>query len=207
MFTGIVEEMGTVQEARLPGLTVGCALVLSDLKASDSIAVNGVCLTVVARQAASFTCEVVPETVKRTNLGRLRPGDPVNLERPLTPAGRFGGHFVQGHVDGTAAVVSLTPQGEQVLARFRAPTDLMRYIVAKGFIALDGASLTVVERTPSEFSVALIPYTREHTTFHARRPGDPVNVEVDILAKYVEQLLGERGSGLTEGLLREHGFV
>jgi riboflavin synthase len=207
MFTGIVEETGTVREARPPRLTVACSLVLSDLKVSDSIAVNGTCLTVVARDTSSFTCEVVPETIKRTNLGRLRRGDPVNLERPLAPTGRFGGHFVQGHVDGTAEVISLTPQGEQVLARFRAALDLMRYIVPKGFIALDGVSLTVVERQPTEFAVALIPYTRAHTTFGSRRTGDLVNVELDVLAKYVEQLLKETGAGLSEERLRERGFA
>jgi riboflavin synthase len=193
MFSGIVEEVGRVASWEPPRLTVRANKVMSDLKVSDSIAVNGTCLTVVARTKDAFTLELAPETLRRTNLGVLKTGDGVDLERALAVGDRLGGHIVQGHVDGTGKTVSLTPEGDCVLMRFSAPERLMPYIVEKGFIAVDGISLTVVSRDASSFVISVIPYTLANTVLKERRPGDPVNLEVDILAKYVESLLkGER---------------
>ena len=193
MFSGIVEEVGRVSRFVGTKLTVRATKVMSDLKVSDSIAINGTCLTVVARTKGTFTLELAPETLRRTNLGSLKPGDGVDMERALAVGDRLGGHIVQGHVDGTGQVLSLTPEGDCVLMRFSAPERLMRYIVEKGFIAVDGISLTVVTRDASSFVISVIPYTIANTVLKERRPGDPVNLEVDILAKYVESLLkGER---------------
>ncbi|MCK4963703.1 MAG: riboflavin synthase, partial [Dehalococcoidia bacterium] len=169
-------------------------------------AVNGVCLTVTALAPDYFSVDVMPETLQRTNLGALRPGDLVNLERPLAVGGRFGGHFVQGHVDGVGRVRSVTPQGEALLLKFEAPPEIMRYVVEKGFIAVDGVSLTVVQYNSTSFGVSLVRYTLESTTLGVRRPGDTVNLEVDIMAKYVERLRGG-GTGITKGFLAEHGFL
>lgn len=188
MFTGIVEEVGRVKDTGPGRLVIAAATVLEDLKVSDSIAINGTCLTVVARDSDSFAVNVVPETLRRTNLGSLRPGDPVNLERPLAVQGRLGGHIVQGHVDGTGVVDSIASEGEALLVRFRAPAAIMRYVVEKGFIAVDGTSLTVVNCDSQSFLVTIIPYTRDHTNLGTRKVGDVVNLEVDIIAKYVERL-------------------
>ena len=192
MFTGIIEELGSVVEVREEGLTVRAAKVLEDAAQGDSICINGVCLTLTAMSGSTFTVDTVPETRRRTNLGDLRPGDPVNLERALRPSDRMGGHFVQGHVEGTGRVKSVTEDGPALLIRFSAGPELIRYIVAKGFVAIDGASLTVVDRDDAGFSVTIIPLTQEWTTLGRRQPGDRVNLETDILAKYVEQLLAGR---------------
>ena len=188
MFTGIVEEVGTVAEAAKNRLCIAGGLVMESLAVSDSIALNGVCLTVVERTGDVFTVDVVEETLSRTNLGALQAGDIVNLERALTPSSRMGGHIVQGHVDGTGVVdrMSGSPQERMLWVTLR--PKLMRYVVEKGFIALDGISLTVAETGATEFSVAVIPYTAEHTALKARAQGDRVNIEIDILAKYVERL-------------------
>ena len=188
MFTGIVEEVGTVAEAAKNRLRITGGLVMESLAVSDSIALNGVCLTVVERTGDVFTVDVVEETLSRTNLGALQAGDIVNLERALTPSSRMGGHIVQGHVDGTGVVdrMSGSPQERMLWVTLR--PELMRYVVEKGFIALDGISLTVAETGATEFSVAVIPYTAEHTSLKARAQGDRVNIEIDILAKYVERL-------------------
>ena len=188
MFTGIVEEVGTIDQASDTGLSISAALVMEDLKVSDSICVNGTCLTVTALDGSTFTVDTVPETRRRTNLGELRESDPVNLERPMKADGRFGGHVVQGHIDATGRVISVQPDGEAHIVRFEAPDNVMRYVVEKGFVAVDGASLTVVDCDHRTFSVTIIPYTREHTVFGSRRPGDTVNLEADIMAKYVERL-------------------
>lgn len=189
MFTGIVEEVGTVAAVREGGLAIRARRVLEDTRPGDSIAVNGVCLTVTAIAGDVFTVDTVPETLRRTNLGDLRPGDPVNLERALLPTTRMGGHFVQGHVEGTGTLIERTQEGEAWLLRIAVPPHLARYIVEKGFIAVDGISLTVVERDERSFLVTVIPFTQEHTNLRARRVGDRVNLETDILAKYVEQLV------------------
>ena len=192
MFTGIVEEVGEVVAATANSLRIAGGSAMDSLAVSDSIAVNGACLTVTARDASAFEVDVVDETLARTNLGGLRPGDPVNLERALTPESRMGGHIVQGHVDGCADVTEVGGAPESRMLRARLPEELARYVVEKGFIAVDGTSLTVAEVEGVDFAVAVIPYTWEHTALHARSPGDRVNIEVDILAKYVERL-GARG--------------
>ena len=189
MFTGIVEEVGTVREAADHRLVVGAEVVLAGTKVGDSMAVNGVCLTVVERTDDAFAVDLSAETLGRTSLGKLAAGDPVDLERALTPASRMGGHVVQGHVDGVGTVVGLDGTPEERVLRVDAPADVARYVVEKGFIAVDGISLTVTEVHDSAFSAAVIPYTFEHTVLRSRRPGDYVNIEVDILAKYVERLL------------------
>lgn len=189
MFTGIVEEVGKVHAITPSGMSVEALSVLEDAKSGDSISVNGACLTVTSISRGQFSVDIVPETWRRTNLGDLHRGDLVNLERSLAANGRMGGHFVQGHVDGTGRVSAIEPDGDAIMVRFQAPPELARYIVAKGFITVDGISLTVVESAIDAFSVTLIPYTREHTNFQTKGIGDAVNLEVDILAKYVERFL------------------
>ena len=189
MFTGIVEEIGRVQSVSSGGLVISASRELADLRVSDSISVNGACLTVTSRDEDSFSVDVVPETLRRTNLGALRAGDPVDLERSLAVDGRFGGHVVQGHVDATGAIESVAQEGEALLLRFRAPPSIMRYVVEKGFIAVDGVSLTVVDCDDRSFSVTVIPFTRDNTILGSKADGDAVNLEADIMAKYVERLL------------------
>ena len=194
MFTGIVEEIGRVQSVSSGGLVISVSRELADLRVSDSISVNGACLTVTSRDEDSFSVDVVPETLRRTNLGALRAGDPVDLERSLAVDGRFGGHVVQGHVDSTGAIESVAQEGEALLLRFRAPPSIMRYVVEKGFIAVDGVSLTVVDCDDRSFSVTVIPFTRDNTILVSKAAGDAVNLEADIMAKYVERLLpGQQG--------------
>lgn len=190
MFTGIVEELGEITAVEaLPNaarLTVQGPLVTSDARPGDSISVNGVCLTVVeATAGGAFTVDVVHETLRRSSLDKVQVGDRVNLERAAALGQRLGGHIVQGHVDGTGVLRSRDENG---LTRFGVPARLTRYMVEKGSITVDGASLTVVDVTAEEFSVALIPTTLELTTLGRKQPGDPVNLEVDVLAKYVEKL-------------------
>ena len=192
MFTGIVEEVGVVREASVHRLVFGAHTVLSDLTVSQSIAVNGACLTAVEVTAEAFAVDLSEETLRRTNLGRLAPGHEVNLERALAFGARVGGHLVQGHVDGVGTLADLSGPPEERVLRVEAPPELARYVVEKGFIAVDGISLTVAGRRDTTFSVAVIPYTLEQTALRSRRPGDLLNLEVDILAKYVEQLLPHR---------------
>ena len=207
MFTGIIEEVGTVKAAQPGKLAISAKKVIENTKKGDSIAVNGACLTITELGDGYFSVDVMPETLRRTNLRMLRPGDGVNLECPLTVGGRMGGHFVQGHVDGTGRVLSATREGEAVLLRFDATQEMMRYIVRKGFIAVDGVSLTVVEHDNTSFQVSLVAYTLENTNLGGKRVGDFVNIEVDIIAKYVERLKVEKGSAITEEFLAEHGFL
>lgn len=190
MFTGIVEETGKVVEARSHGLRVAGAAVMDDLAVGDSIAVNGVCLTVTERGAESFDVDLSDETLARTNLGGQAPGALVNLERALTPSSRMGGHIVQGHVDGVGEIAALAGPPENRTLRVRVPPEIARYVVHKGFVAVDGVSLTVAAQDGAEFSVAVIPYTEAHTALKERKPGDRVNIEADVLAKYVERLAG-----------------
>lgn len=188
MFTGIVEEVGSIKEAHPNHLVVSASTVLEDLKIGDSISVNGTCLTVTKFDTSTFSVDVVPETLRRTNLGELSDDSAVNLERSMPANGRFGGHVVQGHVDGTGAIDDITEEGDAWLVSFQAPPSVMRYVVEKGFIAVDGASLTVVNCDNDSFVVTIIPHTRENTIFGSRNVGDAVNLEVDIMAKYVERL-------------------
>jgi len=199
MFTGLVEGLGTVSRTEASGS--GRRLVISpppELHAGgrpalgDSIAVNGCCLTIVDLAGGDWAFDVGEESLNRTNLGALAVGDPVNLERALAVGARLGGHFVQGHVDGRGSVLSIQPDGEWITMRFAMPKDLARYLVEKGSIAVDGISLTVVEALADQFSVMLIPHTLSATTLGRRKVGDVVNLEVDMLAKYVERLLAGR---------------
>ena len=195
MFTGIVEEMGDVRSSGPGRLVIDASKVMEDMKLGASICVNGACLTVTDLDRGSFAVDVVPETLRRTNLGGLRAGDRVNLERPVAAAGRLDGHIVQGHVDGTAEVDSVAEEGEALMVGFRADESIMRYVVEKGFVSVDGISLTIVDCGRESFSVTVIPYTRENTVLGARRTGDVVNVEADILAKYLERLSAFDRSG------------
>jgi riboflavin synthase len=201
MFTGIIEELGEVvrvtprqdaapDDAAL--ITVRGPLVASDARHGDSIAVNGVCLTVVDVDGDAFTADVMAETLRRSTLGGLAPGDPVNLERAATLGSRLGGHLVQGHVDGVATVVARQPAPHWEVVRFTLPPDLGRYLVEKGSITVDGISLTVSAIDQETFEVSLIPTTLKLTTLGARQVGDAVNLEVDVIAKYVEKMLGGR---------------
>lgn len=188
MFTGIVEEIGAVKAMDAGRLTIGASVVVSDVSVGDSIAVNGACLTVTEYDAASFAVDVVPETLRRTNLGALTAGSRVNLERSMPASGRFGGHMVQGHVDGTGVVRSISADGDALMMAFEASPWVMRYAVEKGFIAVDGTSLTIVHCDNFSFSVTLIPHTQANTVLGDKRVGDSVNLEADIVAKYVERL-------------------
>jgi riboflavin synthase len=194
MFTGIVEEVGRVRSIQTaPGLTrlhLEAQRVLPGLTVGDSVALNGACLTVVARDEGSFAVEATPETLRRTNLGQLQPRDGVHLERPLAAGDRLGGHFVQGHVDAVGTIAARRPEGEAVLATFTAPAEVLRYVVPKGSIAVDGVSLTVVDVLPDGFTVALIPHTQQVTLLTEKPLGSPVNLEADILAKYVARAAG-----------------
>jgi riboflavin synthase len=207
MFTGIVEEIGTVKSLQAGRLTIAADGVLKGTKPGDSINVNGACLTVTAISGNTFSIDVMPETLRRTNLGALRPGEGVNLELALAADGRFGGHFVQGHVDGTGRVSSVVAEGEALLMKVAAPPNIVRYVVEKGFIAVDGVSLTVTNCSAVSFMVSLVSYTLQHTTLGRKKPGDVVNLEVDIIAKYVERLMGERKPGVSLEFLGKHGFL
>ena len=195
MFTGLVEEAGTVTACvvknRSARLAVSAREVSVGVQLGDSIAVNGCCLTVVGinGEQSEITFDAIPETLARTNLGCLEPGDQVNLERPLQVGARLGGHFVQGHIDGVGTVLEVTPDDNAVIIEIEIPDQLSRYIVEKGSITVDGVSLTVVDARPRSFTVWTIPHTREVTTLGKRKPGDSVNIECDLLGKYVERLL------------------
>jgi riboflavin synthase len=194
MFTGIIECAGRVCaiESRDGGarLRVDAGPLGADVRLGDSVAVNGVCLTAVANEAGTLAFDAITETLRRTSLGLLRAGSRVNLERPMRADGRFDGHIVQGHVDGTATLASAAEEGNSYRLRFRVDPSLLRYVVEKGSITVDGISLTVAALGPDWFEVAIIPHTWEVTNLSERRPGEPVNIEVDVLAKYVERLLG-----------------
>ena len=192
MFTGIVEEVGRVREVAPGRLVINAKKVTRGTNLGDSIAVNGCDLTAVYIDEDGFTANVIDETYKRTNLGDLKPGDPVNLERALTLAGRIGGHLVRGVVEHTGRLVSFTLVEHSVVARYEAPPQILRYVIVKGPIAVNGVSLTVIDRDAATFSVGLIPYTQENTNLMSLRPGDRVNLESDVIARYVEQLLDER---------------
>ena len=193
MFTGLVEEIGTVErlwrERDGWWLSVRAERALTDLAVSHSIAVNGACLTVTALSEAAFTVGLAPETVRRTNLGELQPGEGVNLERALPADGRVGGHFVQGHVDGVGVIRALRPEDDSLWVTVETPAELLRYIVPKGFVAVHGVSLTVVEVFPDSFNFMLIAYSQEHIVLPRKSTGARVNLEVDMLGKYVERFV------------------
>ncbi|GAB2565547.1 riboflavin synthase [Dyella jejuensis] len=213
MFTGIIQSVGRIArleqrggDVRLHVDTAG--LDLSDVQLGDSIAVSGVCLTAVTLAARGFAADVSNETLSLTTLGRHKAGDPVNLEKALRLADRLGGHLVSGHVDGVGKVVSMAPDGRSQRWTFDVPPALARYIASKGSICIDGTSLTVNEVSGQRFGVNLIPHTVEHTAFHARRAGDAVNIEVDVVARYIERLLGSgEAPRIDEAFLKQHGFA
>ena len=216
MFTGIVEEIGTVRRVvsgQSDGsLDVQAKLVLEGTKLGDSIAVNGVCLTVTSLRDDGFSADVMPETLRRSNLGELRGGDRVDLERAMAAGGRFGGHIVSGHIDGVGTITGQRREGIATWVTIAAPPEILRYIVEKGSIAIDGVSLTVAAVTDRDFSVSLIPHTGSQTILLRKKPGDRVNLENDIIGKYVERLLSPAApepapeSRITMDFLREHGF-
>lgn len=213
MFTGIVEEVGRVQALTQAGggyqLHVRASRVVEDARIGDSIAVNGTCLTVTAFDETAFSVGLSPETLRRTNLGDLRSGDEVNLERALRPTDRLGGHYVQGHVDGVGTVAEVRAEGDSLLMRFEVPREISSYIVEKGFVAVDGVSLTVAGCAEGWFSVALIVFTQHAVALSRKRPGGKVNIEVDIIGKYVESFLsrGSSSRGVTAEMLAREGFI
>lgn len=217
MFTGLVEELGTVQRLARQGnsyhLTVGAKKVLENLKIGDSVAVNGACLTVVRMDDSGFTADVMPETVRLTNIGSLQPGSRVNLERTLRLCDGLDGHIVSGHVEGLGTISEQRPEGIAVVVTISTPPELLKYIIKKGSIAIDGISLTVTEVTDTSFSVSLIPHTAKETTLGLKKVGDSVNLETDILGKYVERMLtwNQKQEGkadtLDMNMLLENGFV
>lgn len=218
MFTGIIEEIGRVDRIQMGNISAQLSIqadqVLQGTKIGDSIAVNGVCLTVTAMHHGSFTADVMAETLRRSSLGSLGRGAGVNLERAMAADGRFGGHIVSGHIDGTGTIASKQSEGNAIWVEIETPATLLRYIVEKGSIAIDGISLTVAARTEHSFSVSLIPHTGEETTLLQKKAGDIVNLENDIVGKYVERFLmmpaGETSSGTAHKIdmnfLAEHGF-
>ncbi len=213
MFTGIVQDVGEIEAVTpMPGgkrLRIATRLDTSGFQMGESVAVNGVCLTVTGIGPSWFSADASPETLERSNLGGLRPGHRVNLERALRPVDRLGGHIVLGHVDATGRLLEVRSEGAFRTVRFEAPPGVARYLVEKGSVAVDGVSLTVYGCTASAFSVAVIPHTWEATALADRRPGDRVNLEADVLAKYVERLLKGRpqGDGVTWDLLARAGFL
>ena len=212
MFTGIVEETGSIARVVQGGMSgeikIYASFVLEGTKLGDSIAVNGVCLTVTGLYDDGFTADVMPETLRRSNLGMLKSGDQVNLERAMAADGRFGGHIVSGHIDGTGEIVSLRNEGNAVWVRVRAKEEILGLIVEKGSITIDGISLTVAALGTDHFEVSIIPHTGQQTTLLKKKPGDKVNLENDIIGKYVRRLMGKDSgkSGITEDFLAEHGF-
>ena len=189
MFTGIVEELGKILKISDSEIHIQASVVLSDLEVKDSVSVNGVCLTAVEKSDDNFLVNVVPETLRRTNLGTLSSGSLVNLERSVSYGGRIGGHLVQGHVDGTGEITEIIPDGDAEIIVIQIDRQFSKYIVGKGYICVDGASLTVVKCDENSFSITLIPYTKKHTVFGIKTVGDLVNIEVDMISKYVENIL------------------
>ena len=212
MFTGIIEEIGTVRRiehgAKGARLTIQANTVLEDTRIGDSIATNGVCLTVVSMTGDSFSADVMAESLRRSSLGTLQGGSPVNLERAMAANGRFGGHIVSGHIDGTGTIASQKREDNAVWVKVKTPAPLLRYIVEKGSIAIDGVSLTVAAVTETDFSVSIIPHTGAQTILLGKKPGDPVNLECDVIGKYVEKLTApHKTGGISTNFLAENGFL
>lgn len=212
MFTGIIEEIGTVRRikhgAKGARLTIQAKTVLEDTRIGDSIATNGVCLTVVSMTGDSFSADVMAESLRRSSLGTLQGGSPVNLERAMAANGRFGGHIVSGHIDGTGTIASQKREDNAVWVKIKTPAPLLRYIVEKGSIAIDGVSLTVAAVTDTDFSVSIIPHTGAQTILLGKKPGDPVNLECDVIGKYVEKLTApHKTGGISTNFLAENGFL
>lgn len=217
MFTGIIEEIGTIKSINSNGISsqlcISANKILEDTKIGDSIAVNGVCLTVTSIKSNLFTADVMAETLRRSNLGSLIPQSKVNLERAMPANGRFGGHIVSGHIDGTGTIVETEPEGNAVWIKINCSDNLLKYIIHKGSITIDGISLTVAKVTDSDFSVSIIPHTAANTTLLQKKSGDIVNLENDVVGKYIEKLLSfqkideqKPQSKITEEFLRQNGF-
>ena len=216
MFTGIIEEVGTIRSikkgAKSAIITVEASKILEDVHIGDSICTNGVCLTVTTFDKNTYSVDVMHETLRRTNLGDLKSGSRVNLERAMAADGRFGGHIVAGHIDGTGVITSMTRDDNAIWIVINTEKSILKYIVNKGSITIDGISLTVADVDASSFSVSVIPHTGDNTTLLSKKPGDTVNLETDMIGKYVEKLLHfqaeeEKGSsGITMEFLAEHGF-
>ncbi|MED4969880.1 riboflavin synthase [Parageobacillus toebii] len=213
MFTGIIEEVGTIEQIRQSGeaivMTIGAKKILEDVHLGDSIAVNGVCLTVTSFTNRSFTVDIMPETVRATSLRTLTKGSKVNLERAMAANGRFGGHFVSGHVDGIGEIVRKWPLANAVYYEIKIPRELRKYMILKGSVAVDGTSLTIFGLTDETFTISLIPHTRAETILGDKQPGDIVNIECDIIGKYVAQFMEgkkEPKSAITLEFLERHGY-
>ena len=216
MFTGIIEEVGTIRSikkgAKSAVITVEANKILEDVHLGDSICTNGVCLTVTSFDKNTYSVDVMHETLRRTNLGDLKSGSRVNLERAMAADGRFGGHIVAGHIDGTGVITSMTRDDNAIWIVINTEKSILKYIVNKGSITIDGISLTVADVNSSSFSVSVIPHTGDNTTLLSKKPGDTVNLETDMIGKYVEKLLHfqaeeeNQGSGITMEFLAEHGF-
>lgn len=211
MFTGIIEEIGTVKSLRTGAnvcvLTVSAKKILSDVKIGDSIAVNGTCLTVCKFDDTCFSADVMPETLQRTNLGKLTAGSAVNLERAMPADGRFGGHIVSGHIDGTGILRAFRKDKNAIWVTVSAKPEILRYIVRKGSVAIDGISLTVARVSEQDFAVSVIPHTGQETTLLKKKSGDILNLECDMIAKYIEKLCPAQETGITENFLMQHGFL
>lgn len=220
MFTGIIEEIGTIKTVRNGSVSARIGIsgskIFSDLQLGDSVAVNGVCLTAAAIQGNVFEADVMAETLRRSNLGELRSGSRVNLERAMAAGGRFGGHIVSGHIDGTGTITDMRREENAVWVTVKAPASIIRLIVEKGSIAIDGISLTVADLGTDYFKVSVIPHTGEETILLSKKPGDVVNLENDVIGKYVERLMNfgaeetapaPRSSGLSLEMLAENGFI
>ncbi|MFJ8527746.1 riboflavin synthase [Bacillus sp. NPDC094106] len=214
MFTGIVEELGTVSNIKQSGeameLTIHANSILSDVKLGDSIAVNGICLTVTSFTASSFTVDAMPETMKSTSLCMLQPRSKVNLERAMAANGRFGGHFVTGHIDGVGTIVSKKQHFNAIYYKIGIPNDLLRYCLQKGSVAVDGTSLTIFDIDESSITISLIPHTVSESIIGEKVAGDIVNIECDMIGKYIEHFISKpakRGSSVTESFLQENGFL
>ncbi|KIL48836.1 riboflavin synthase [Jeotgalibacillus alimentarius] len=211
MFTGLIEEVGTVHNLQKGKnsmiLTIDCTKVIEDAKIGDSIAINGVCLTVTERSGKQFSVDVMPETMKSTTLHELKKGSKVNLERAMAAGGRFGGHFVSGHVDGTGTIQSMKKEENAIYIYIQVPSDLMKYFMMKGSVAVDGTSLTVFDVTKNAFMISLIPQTADDTIIASKSPGSKVNIECDMIAKYVQNLIQPEQKGIDESYLRENGFM
>ena len=201
MFTGIIEEIGTIKSIAPQLLSITATKIVEDTKPGDSIAVNGICLTVKNIRKGSFDVDLMPETLKRSSLNYLHYGDKLNLERAMPANGRFGGHFVEGHIDDTGRVEAVIPESEAVIMRISLKPELNKYIVEKGFIAVDGVSLTIVECQRYSFSVSMVNFTRQHTTLGFIRPGQYVNIEVDIISKYLEKFNRKPGKDAIDFLV------
>ncbi|TFE02993.1 riboflavin synthase [Jeotgalibacillus salarius] len=211
MFTGLIEEVGTIHNLQKGKnsmiLTITCSKVIKDAGIGDSISINGVCLTVTELADHRFSVDVMPETMKSTTLHELTKGSKVNLERAMAAGGRFGGHFVSGHVDGTGIIQSMKKEENAIYIYIQAPDELMKYFMMKGSVAVDGTSLTIFDVKNNAFMISLIPQTAEDTIIASKSPGSKVNIECDMIAKYVQNLMQPQQSGIDAAYLKENGFM